>query len=190
MDNLETCLLDVIANGVEGDVAETGVWRGGATIFMSAVLALFDSGARSVWVADSFEGLPRPDPAAYPADAHDMHWTHKELAVSRAEVEANFDRYGLLNDRVRFHGGWFRDSLPGAPIGKLAVLRLDGDMYESTAVALRALCSKVQPGGYVIVDDYHALAGCRQAVDDYRADHGVSAPLQPIDWTGVMWQAV
>ena len=97
-----------------------------------------------------------------------MHWTHRQLAVPRCEVEANFARYGLLDDRVRFLAGWFRNSLPSAPIEKLALLRLDGDMYESTAVALHALHPKVQPGGYVIVDDYHALVGCRQAVDDYR----------------------
>ncbi len=187
LNNLQACLLSVIANAVPGDVAETGVWRGGATIFMRAVLSVCAETERRVWVADSFQGLPPPDPVQYPADAGDQHWRCRQLAVPLSQVEANFARYGLLDGQVRFLPGWFRDSLPAAPIDALAVLRLDGDMYESTAVALQALYPKVQPGGYVIVDDY-ALPGCQQAVDDFRRAHSLSAALEPIDWTGVMWQ--
>jgi O-methyltransferase len=188
MDNLHAWLLDVIQRGVPGDVIEVGVWRGGATIFMRAVLRMCGESNRRVWVADSFEGLPPPDPARYPADAGDAHWQLPELAVSLAEVKANFDRYGMLDRQVRFLPGWFRDTLPTAPIDALALLRIDGDMYESTMVALRALYPKVSRGGYVIIDDYGALQSCRQAVDDFRREHSIADPLLPIDWTGVMWQ--
>jgi O-methyltransferase len=187
LNNLQACVLSAIVNQVPGDVAETGVWRGGATILMRAILSVCGETERRVWVADSFEGLPPPDPDQYPADAGDSHWRYRQLAVPRREVEANFARYGLLDGQVRFLPGWFRDTLASAPIEALAVLRLDGDMYESTIVALRALHAKVQPGGYVVVDDY-ALPGCRQAVDDFRRAQGISAVLEPIDWTGVMWQ--
>jgi O-methyltransferase len=188
MDNLHALLLDVIQRGVPGDVAETGAWRGGATIFMRAVLRACRDVDRRVWVADSFEGLPPPDPGRFPADAGDTHWQHPELSVSLPEVKANFERYGMLDRQVRFLPGWFRDTLPDAPIDELALLRIDGDMYESTMVALRSLYPKVSRGGYVIVDDYGALQSCREAVEDFRRDRSVSEPLLPIDWTGVMWQ--
>lgn len=188
LDNLDHCVRDVIRRGVPGDLIETGVWRGGATILMRAVLRAYGDTERSVWVADSFEGLPPPDPEGYPADRGDRHWTFDALAVSMDEVRRNFERYGLLDDRVRFLKGWFRDTLPAAPISRLAVLRLDGDMYESTMVALRALYPKLSRGGYVIVDDYGAVPSCKAAVHDFIAEQGVRAELRPIDWTGVYWE--
>lgn len=187
LNQLHTSLADIIRRGVPGDVAEAGVWRGGATIFMRALLRVFAEERRIVWVADSFSGLPPPDPAHYPADAGDEHWRSPELSVSLEEVQANFARYGVLDSRVRFLAGWFRDTLPRAPIERLALLRIDGDMYESTIVALRALYSTVAQGGCVVVDDY-ALPACRRAVDDFRTEQHIGEPLVPIDWTGVMWQ--
>ena len=94
------------------------------------------------------------------------------LMVGADQVRANFDRYGLLDDQVRFLEGWFADTLPMAPIEQLAILRLDGDLYESTMDALVPLYEKVSPGGFVIVDDYGAWEPCRKAVDDFRAQHG------------------
>jgi O-methyltransferase len=177
----------VIRRGVPGDLIETGVWRGGATIFMRAVLAAYGDTGRSVWVADSFRGLPKPS-GKYEADRHDAFWRFSELAVSADEVRANFARYRLLDDRVRFLEGFFSDTLAEAPIEQLAVARLDGDMYESTIVALEALYPKLSPGGYLIVDDYGAVGACSQAVDDYRRDHQITEPLVEIDWSGVYWQ--
>lgn len=188
LDNLHECVRTVIADGVPGDLAETGVWRGGASILMRGVLAAYEDTARTVWVADSFAGLPPPDAERYPADAGDKHHEVGFLAVPLEEVRANFAKYDLLDDQVRFLAGWFRDTLPAAPVEHLAVLRLDGDMYESTWDALTALAPKVSPGGFVIVDDYHAVAGCRQAVDDYRAANAIDAPLRTIDWAGVFWR--
>jgi hypothetical protein len=188
LENLESCVRDVLERNVPGDLIETGVWRGGAAILMRAMLKLAGDTSRVVWAADSFAGLPPPDPVRYPKDAGDEHWKQAPLAVSRPEVARNFARYGLLDDQVRFLEGWFRDTLPGAPIDRLAVLRLDGDMYESTTVALESLYPKLSRGGYVIVDDYGAVPGCREAVQDYRARFDVREPILPIDWTGVYWQ--
>lgn len=188
LDNLQQCVTDVIRRGVPGDLIETGVWRGGATILMRAVLEAYSETERRVWVADSFEGLPKPDAERYPADQDDQHWMQGRLAVSVDEVKANFARYGLLDDRVRFLVGWFEDTLPSAPIERLAVLRLDGDMYSSTMQALESLYTRLSPGGYVVVDDYGAIHACKEAITDFRASHGIIEPMESVDWTGVWWQ--
>ena len=187
LDNLQHCVTDVIRQGVPGDLIETGVWRGGSTIFMRAMLKAYDETDRIVWVADSFQGLPRPDAEQYPADAGNGLWEVASLAIPLEEVKGNFDRYGLLDDQVQFLPGWFRDTIPAAPIEQLAILRLDGDLYESTIDVLDHLYPKLAPGGYAIIDDYRLLS-CRKAVDDYRSKHEVREDLIPIDGTAVFWQ--
>lgn len=189
LQNIQDCVTDVIESGVAGDLIETGVWRGGATIFMAAILRAYGDDARRVWVADSFEGLPRPNPAKAAADKGDPHYALSgELAVSEAQVRANFRRYGLLGGNVRFLKGWFKDTLPSAPIERLAVMRLDGDLYESTMDALEALYPKLAVGGYCIVDDYNALENCKAAVTDFRRRMNVTEPIVTIDWSGVYWK--
>ncbi|MCU1260583.1 MAG: putative O-methyltransferase [Bryobacterales bacterium] len=189
LDNVQDCITSVVQDGVAGDLVETGVWRGGCAIFMRGVLEALGSEDRVVWLADSFQGLPAPDPENFPADRDDRHVDLSPyLAVSLEQVRDNFRRYELLDDRVRFLPGWFRDTLPHAPIEQISVLRLDGDMYESTYVALTSLYPKLSPGGYVIIDDYNALPNCRAAVDDFRTSMGISDPLLEIDWTGVYWR--
>jgi O-methyltransferase len=187
LNNVQFCVEDVVARGVPGDLVETGVWRGGTCIFMRAVLKAYGVTNRTVWVCDSFEGLPPPDPTRYPADVGDQHHTFENLKISLEDVQNNFRRYDLLDDQVRFLKGWFKDTLPGAPIDRLAVLRLDGDMYESTMDALNALYDKLSPGGYVIVDDF-ALPPCRQAIFDFRQQRGIQDGVVQIDWTGVFWR--
>jgi O-methyltransferase len=188
LDNLQHCVLAVLKDGVPGDFIETGIWRGGSVILMRAILKAHGVTDRTVFAADSFEGLPKPDADTYPADKRDPHWTFKELAVSLEQVRANIERYGLLDDRVHFLKGWFKDTLPEAPIEQLAVARLDGDMYESTMTAIEALYPKLQPGGFLIVDDYGAVRGCKRAIEDYRLRCGITEPIEPIDWTGVYWR--
>jgi hypothetical protein len=187
LDNIESCL-DVVRNdGVPGDMAETGAWRGGASIFMRGYLAAWEMMDRNVWVADSFEGLPVP---TLPQDqGYDFSVAQVPiLAVSLDEVQENFRRYGLLDERVRFLKGWFRDTLPTAPIERLALLRLDGDLYESTMDALNALYHKVSQGGFVIVDDYGDFEPCRRAITEFREHHGITDTIEVIDWTGAFWR--
>jgi O-methyltransferase len=155
---------------------------------MRAILKAYGITDRRVWAADSFQGLPYPDSERYPQDAGDLHSGYDFLAVSREEVQENFRRYELLDDQVRFLKGWFRDTLPTAPVERIAVLRLDGDMYESTWEALTSLYPKLSVGGYVIIDDYNAVRGCRQAVDDYRRRQGIVDEITAIDWAGVFWR--
>ena len=187
LDNLQYCLEHAISAGVQGDFMETGVWRGGATIFMRGVLKAHGIIDRIVWAADSFEGLPRPDPVTYPADEGDVHHGFDELRVSLETVRANFAAYGLLDEQVRFLKGWFRDTLPHAPVEQLAVLRLDGDMYESTMIALQSLYPKLSIGGYIIIDDY-CIKSCAQAVSDFRATNTISEEIKPIDGTATFWR--
>jgi hypothetical protein len=190
LDNLRHCTEAVLRAGVPGDLIETGVWRGGACILMRGILRAWGVTDRRVWVADSFAGLPPPNASAYPADAGDRHHTVDVLAVPLEQVQANFAAYGLLDDQVRFLKGWFRDTLPVAPIERLALIRLDGDMYESTMDGFRALYHKLSPGGFLIVDDYHAVKGCKAAVHDFIAtlDPAETVDLCEIDGTGVFWQ--
>jgi len=187
LDNLQYCMEQVLQNSIPGDVIETGVWRGGSTIFMRAILKAYNVVDRRVWVADSFQGLPPPDENLYPQDAGDVHHTIDELKISLEQVKANFESYGLLDDQVKFLKGWFKDTLPLAPIDRLALIRLDGDMYESTMDALKALYPKLSVGGYLIVDDY-CISSCAKAVHDYRAQHGITEEIIPIDGTGVYWK--
>lgn len=187
MRNLRMVLTQALDDGVPGDFIETGVWRGGACIYAKGIFEAHGAKDRRVFVADSFRGLPPPDMQANPADSGDLHHTVDELAVSREAVSDNFRRYGLLDENVVFLEGWFKDTLSTAPIERLAVLRLDGDMYESTMDAFTALYRKVSPGGFVIVDDY-VLPACAQAVNDFRAVQGIDAPMQPVDGAAVWWR--
>lgn len=194
-ENLQSCIVDVIGRGVEGDLIETGVWRGGATIFMRAVLKVYGVTDRRVWVADSFEGLPEPDPEKYPveAKAHQgavMKQAYNHFAVSLADVERNFQAFGMHDDNVRFLKGWFKDTLPTAPIGPIAVMRLDGDYYESTMDALTSLYDKLSIGGYAIIDDYgeDTWTYCRKAVDDFRREKKIDAPMNRVDSKCYFWQ--
>jgi hypothetical protein len=187
LDNLIHAVRTVLKENIPGDLIETGVWRGGACILMKGVLAVHGDSSRRLFVADSFEGLPAPDAAKYPKDKGDKHHVHQFLAVSKEEVEENFRKYELLDERVIFLKGWFKDTLPTAPIKQLAVMRLDGDMYESTMDALTNLYPKLSPGGFCIIDDY-GLPGCKLAVDDFRAQNKISEPLEQIDYGGSFWR--
>ncbi len=189
LDNIQVCIERILQDDIPGDFIETGVWRGGATIFMRGVLKAYGDTRRLVWVADSFEGLPKPQPGVWRDDERGRLWKFgTTLAVPLAQVRANFERYGLLDDQVRFLPGWFRDTLPAAPIERLALIRLDGDMYESTRDALAALYPKLSKGGYCIIDDYYAQSGQRQAVNEYRSANGIAEPIEKIDWTGAFWR--
>lgn len=186
--NLRRLAETVIANEIPGDFIETGVWRGGACILMRAVLHAYNVTNRRVWVADSFQGVPPPDPAQYPADASSTYHDFPELSIPLETVRRNFEKYGLLDDQVVFLKGWFKDTLPHAPIDRLALLRLDGDLYESTTIALDAFYDKLSPGGYVIVDDYHVVPGCNNAIKDFLANRKIEPELLEIDGVGVFWQ--
>lgn len=187
MDNIQFCIESIIREGIPGDLIETGVWRGGATIFMRGVLAAHNVDDRTVWVADSFEGLP-VSTAEQDLGIDLTKERYPFLAVNLDRVKDLFRRYDLLDEQVKFLKGWFRETLPAAPIEKLSLLRLDGDLYESTMDGFMALYDKVSPGGYVIVDDYNALEACRAAVHDFRKSRTIEDEIVNIDEASIFWR--
>jgi hypothetical protein len=193
IDNVLALAHDVLARGIPGDFIEVGAWRGGMALLMRAALEAWRADAgdakRRVWLADSFAGLPQPDPATDLADAvmHHLMSAIGGLRVDRADVARAFEAAGLLDDQVRFLEGWFKDTLPAAPTGPLALVRLDGDWYESTMTALEALYPRLSAGGHLIVDDYGLPTDCARAVDEFRARHGIDAPLRAVDHQAVYW---
>jgi O-methyltransferase len=187
MDNLQFCIETILEENIPGDFIETGVWRGGATIFMRAMLAVHGVNNRTVWVADSFDGVPPP---THPQDRGitlDKSGL-PVLAVSLDKVKNLFSRYDMLDGQVQFLQGWFKDTLPTAPIQQLSLLRLDGDLYESTMDALNALYAKLAVGGFVIVDDYTAVSACKQAIHDFRRREGVASEMIVVDPACVYWR--
>jgi len=187
LENIDYCLDVILRDRITGDAIECGVWRGGAALYMRGFFAAHCVTDRVVWLADSFEGLPPPSCA--PDEGLDLSADKfPMLAIDQDTVKELFERYGLLDQQVRFIKGWFKDTLHSAPIKRLSLLRLDGDLYESTRDALNALYSKVEVGGFIIVDDYGLLPMCQQAVSEFRERHGITEPIQEIDWSGVYWR--
>lgn len=178
-----------LAEGVPGHFIEAGVWRGGACILMAGVLAAHGLTDRRVYVADSFAGLPPPDPRYVKdmATLHDFH-TRPELTVTSAQVAENFRRYGLLGDNVRFVEGWFAETLPPLKDEAFAVLRLDGDLYSSTMDTLLALYDSVPPGGFIICDDFGVVVDARRAILDFRKERGITNHMSSIDSDGIFWR--
>jgi hypothetical protein len=184
LDNLQRLIERVLDDDIPGDLIETGVWRGGACIFMRGVLKAYGVTDRMVWVADSFQGFPEPEREDDQSLASQPDQTH--LAVTQKDVMLNFKRYGLMDEQVKFIPGFFAQSLPG-PVKQLSVLRLDGDLYVSTMDALTALYPLLQPGGFCIIDDWN-IQMCLEAVMEYRTRHRIHSSIHNIDGHSVYWR--
>jgi O-methyltransferase len=189
LDNVQYAIETVIKENIPGDIAECGAWRGGCGIFMRAVLKQHGISDRTIWLADSFEGLPKPDAQKYPSDIGSDFSEYDFLSVSLETVKRNFERFGLMDAQVKFLKGWFKDTLPTAPFQKLAVLRADGDLYESTMQVLESCYEKVSPGGFIIIDDYNAFPPCKEAVTEFRARRKINSPIIKIDAMSIYWRA-
>ena len=171
-DALEAMIVDVVERRVPGDFIEAGAWNGGACIFMAGVLKSLGVVERKVYVADSFEGIPKS--TLTPEDPVDR-WKDRWVAPYD-KVVATFRRFGMLEENVVFLRGPFAQTLPQAPFRQLAIARLDCDSYESTTDALRFLYPKISLGGYLYVDDWH-LPSCRRAVSQFRTAFGIDEPI-------------
>ncbi|MCU1686731.1 MAG: macrocin-O-methyltransferase [Amycolatopsis sp.] len=184
LNQVRAAVEHLLGSGVPGDLVETGVWRGGVCILMRALLKVYREPSRRVWVADSFRGMPESNAAGDSELA--LHEFNDILAVSQEQVEENFRRYGLLDEQVVFLNGWFADTLPSAPIDRIALLRMDADLRSSTTDILNSLYDKVSPGGIIVVDDY-SLPMCSEAVREFRDCNGITDPIQSIDDDAVWW---
>jgi O-methyltransferase len=187
LENIENCFYKIFQQNIPGDFIETGVWRGGACIYMKALIREIGHHlyGRKIFVADSFNGLPKP--THIQDHGSRFHLSH-ELAIPLETVKANFEKYGLLDDDVIFLKGWFKDTLPTLDKDqRFALIRLDGDMYGSTIDALINLYPKLSVGGFCIIDDYN-LKGAYEAAHDYRLEHGITDEIIDIDGNGAYWK--
>jgi hypothetical protein len=176
LDLVEQAIISVEQRKVPGDFIEAGVWRGGVIVLMRALIDAHAIAGRRVVAADSFAGIPLNTRARNdPVDGWSDRW-----AASLSEVQKNIERFGLLDDRVDFTVGYFEDSLKSLAGRSFAVMRLDSDSYDSVETSLERLYPQLSYGGIAIIDDWH-LAGCKQAVMDYRARSGVRDDIQVHD---------
>ena len=186
LDDLQRCVETVVADGIGGDLIECGSWRGGAAMLMRATLDSLGESDRSVFVADSFQGFP----AAQAGDGYNLDADLAGvgfLAVPLEEVRASFQRLGL--DRgVTFVPGFFADTLRTLRGHPWAIARLDGDSYDATRTALDAVYPSLAVGGYLVIDDFYPLDDCRRAVEDFRAEHGITEPIEAVDWNAARWR--
>jgi hypothetical protein len=171
---------------IPGDFVELGVARGGAAALLS--LGAFDKEApekRHVWLFDSYEGLPEPganDTAEDNTTGDHVRPLPKGSCLGTLEDVHNtlFGAFNLPKDRISFIKGWFENTVPvEAPrLGKIALLRIDGDWYESTKVCLENLYDRVSPGGSVVIDDYLSCVGCKRAVDEFVINRNLQIELK------------
>ena len=155
---------------------------------MRATLDALGEARAHVWVADSFEGLPKPD-ESFPEDRDlDLSWLDY-LAVPQEAVRRNFERFGL-DHGVEFVEGFFEETLPALRGRTWSLIRIDGDTYEAARIALESLYPDLSVGGYVVIDDYQLISECRQGVDDYRAECGIEEPIEMIDDNAARWRRI
>jgi O-methyltransferase len=181
--DLQSCIETVVQESVPGDLIEAGAWRGGASIMMRAVLDSLGCTDRTVVVADSFQGFPELDAA----ESDGVDYSYEFFSAPLDEVKKNFARFGYERG-VDFIPGFFEDTLPRLADRPWALVRLDGDSYSATQVGLRSLYPSLSPGGYVVIDDYNVVDGCRRAVDDFRREYGLTEPIEEVDWMSVRWR--
>lgn len=195
LDDLQARVETVVREGIEGDLIEVGTWRGGSSLLMRATLDALGESGRTVWLADSFQGFPAPAgeesgaPAseAYPDTVEPYLAAFDFLAVPAQEVRENFARFGCQAG-IELVEGFFDDTLPGLRGREWSLVRLDADTYDSTMLALDCLYGGLAPGGFLVLDDYGALEECRVAVDRFREQGGIGAPLEWVDEICAVWR--
>lgn len=157
--------------GVRGALVECGVYKGGSAALMACATGL----DRPVYLFDSFRGLPPPGPndGRLAGERFRDGW----CAADRADVLALFSRLGVARSRIHVVEGWFQDTLPAADVGRIAVLHVDADWYDSVRLCLEALYDRVEPGGFVVLDDYGRWEGCTRAADEFIVSRGLAPGL-------------
>ena len=193
---LEDVITMLAREGVEGALVECGVFTGGASAFMLRSAKRNLAQLPPYWGFDSFQGMPHATPAdgekavQWLVDGTPLDGKLESTTVNLADYETvtrylKQTGYPLVN-LVR---GWFQDTLAVSrpAIGPIALLRLDGDFYESTKVCLNELAGQVVPNGVIIFDDYGAFEGCKKAADEFLSADGRFSPIFRFDahqaWT-------
>jgi hypothetical protein len=187
MESLRSLIERVLNQNVAGDIAFCGVWRGGAAIYAAGILASLGVTDRTIFVCDTFEGPPPPDPQKYPLDEGATFHTIPYLIVKLPDVMAAFNRYDLMTENVQFVQGLFRDTLPPLAAGKLALVYAEGMMYGPTMETLANLYDSLSPGGVVFIDRYLCLGPSCQAINDFRRNRNISVAMHPLAGTAAYW---
>jgi O-methyltransferase len=186
----------ILQEKVPGCFVECGVWRGGSAAIMGLANRHFGQ-MRDLHLFDSFEGLPEPTQKDGEAAIIYSGGRSSGELKSLNQCKAGLDevqrfllgRLRLDRSKIYFHAGWFQNTVPAdaSGLGPIALLRLDGDWYESTRICLEHLYPLVSAGGMIILDDYFMWEGCKRATDEFRAKHGIVAPVKRIDAEAVYW---
>ncbi len=190
LDALQNCVELIVRESVPGDLIDVGCGRGGQCVLMSGVLKALGALDRKIFAADSFQGLPNPDPDDSPDDVI-VFEVLKHIGLFRTSLEQfreTLGKYGLLDGRVQPIPGWFHESLLRLPTSNLSLIRLDATFYQSTRDALELLYPQLSRGGFVFVADYHVPTGARRAVDEFRLASGIEDPLGEIGHQSVCWR--
>jgi O-methyltransferase len=164
----------VVREGVPGDIVECGVAQGGTAALLGTAVR---QTSRTLWLYDSFEGLPVPESVDGPVARQYVG----DCRGTLDEVKMTLARAGVLGERTRLVKGWFQDTLPNAEVSQIALLHIDGDWYRSVRVCLESLYDRVAPGGVVVLDDYGYWPGCRLATDEFLRDRQIRTPLVRVD---------
>jgi hypothetical protein len=190
-------VVELNRSAVPGDIVECGVWNGGCMALMMIANRRHRGPQRLFHLFDSFQGLPQPSKKDVDVmgnylrdhEADTLDGGSGELSaigacvgLGQREVEAYLvDQLELPGRDMVFHVGWFQETVPVAKIDRIALLRLDGDWYESTKICIEGFYSKVVSGGYVVIDDYGTFAGCRQAIHEFLDSNGLKPTLRMSD---------
>jgi O-methyltransferase len=194
MEATYDCTKRVLDNRVPGDLVECGVAQGGSALLIALVNKKFGDGRKRLWLFDSYEGLPEPTVEDYQEGKTGTHVRPLPKGSCLGTIEEVsrllFQQHQLPRESIELVKGWFQDTLPKTAnrIGSIALLRLDGDWYESTKVCLDSLFDKVSDGGFVVLDDYLSCYGCKRATDEFLAARAKNYPIIPDGRGGAYFQ--
>lgn len=166
------------AEGIAGDIVQAGVWKGGSALFLHGLNRAYGLD-RELWLADTFYGFD-PSTVKHERDlkALQAFSDFQGEPLSAQKVKDLFEKHQLLDDAVHFLEGDVKDTLPGSGISQIALLHIDVDFFEPTYNTLATLYDKLSPGAYVVIDDYGVPHfNCNDAVDQFRAERGISTPM-------------
>jgi hypothetical protein len=181
LNMVDRAIRTILKEEIPGDLMETGVYKGGTCIFMAGMLKAMGDITRRVYAADSFAGIPPVDLESFPVD--EIHKGAEKAVSNEISVEIvkeAFFQFDLLESRVVFIQGWFKDTMPTLQVvnKKLSLLRMDGDLFASTWDVILHMYPLVSMNGFVIVDDYGDWIGCQIAIDWYREFCGEQATIE------------
>lgn len=194
MEATYDCTRQVLIEKIPGDLVECGVAQGGSALLIALVQKKYGGDSRRLWLFDSYEGLPDPTAKDFAGGRTGSHIRPLPKGSCLGTIEEVsrllFAEHRLSERTVRLVKGWFENTLPATSpeIDAIALLRLDGDWYESTKVCLETLFDKVSSHGYVVLDDYFSCYGCQRATDEFLAARGLTATINPDGRGGAYFQ--